>query len=84
MSLQDPISDMLTRIRNAIRSGKTRVDIKRTKACLGIAQVLAAEGYVEDVKEVEDDRQGLIRVYLRYGPQGEKLIQKIDRYYTFS
>ena len=80
MSMQDPIADMLTRIRNAVHAGLGKVDVKRSRICLGVAQVLKDEGYITDVQTVEDNTgQGLLRVYLKYGPQGEKLIQQIDR-----
>ena len=79
MTMQDPIADMLTRIRNAVVAGLSKVDIRRSNICLGIAQVLKQEGYITDVQEIEDAKQGILRVYLRYGPQGERLIQAIDR-----
>ena len=79
MSMQDPIADMLTRIRNAVHAGLAKVDVKRSNICLGIAQVLKDEGYILDVQSIDDARQGLLRVYLKYGPQGEKLILKLDR-----
>lgn len=79
MTMQDPIADMLTRIRNGVNAGLSKVDIKRSNICLGIAQVLKSEGYIADVQEIEDGKQGLLRVSLKYGPQGEKLILKIDR-----
>ncbi len=79
MSMQDPIADMLTRIRNAVRAGLSKVDIKRSGSCLGVAQVLKEEGYIQDVQSIDDALQGLLRVYLKYGPQGERVIQAIDR-----
>lgn len=79
MSMQDPIADMLTRIRNAVRAGLTKVDVKRSRICLGIADVLKNEGYITDVQSIDDARQGVLRVYLKYGPQGEKLILELDR-----
>lgn len=79
MSMQDPIADMLTRIRNAVRAGLTKVDVRRSNICLGVARVLKDEGYVSDVQSIDDARQGLLRVYLKYGPQGEKLILELDR-----
>ena len=79
MSLNDPIADMLTRIRNAVRVEKPRVDILGSKMVAGIAKVLKEEGYIEDFKTIEDDKQGILRVYLKYGPQGEPLITSIKR-----
>ncbi|MCG3181100.1 MAG: 30S ribosomal protein S8 [Phycisphaerae bacterium] len=78
--MNDTVADMLTRIRNAVAAGHTKTDIRRSKICLGIARVLKDEGYIQDFKEVDDDRQGLIRVYLKYGPQGERVIQEIASY----
>jgi len=79
MSLSDPIADMLTRIRNAVRVRRQHVSVRASKVCAGVASVLKQEGYIEDYKLVEDQKQGLIRVYLKYGPSGEKAITDIQR-----
>ena len=79
MSNTDPIADMLTRIRNAIRVRHTVVNILANRACEGLGQVLKREGYIEDIKRVEDEKQGFLRVYLRYGPTGEQLITELKR-----
>ena len=79
MSLTDPIADMLTRIRNAVRVEKPRVDVPASKMVTGIATVLKEEGYIEDFKLIEDKKQGVVRIYLKYGPQGEPLITTIKR-----
>ena len=79
MSLSDPIADMLTRIRNATRIRRTHVNVRASKVCQGVCQVLKKEGYIEDYKRIEDGKQGLLRVYLRYGPNGELVIQEIQR-----
>jgi small subunit ribosomal protein S8 len=79
MNNQDPIADMLTRIRNANRVGRRFVQIPRSKICLGIAQVLKEEGYVEDFDQIEDETQGQIRVKLKYSSSGQKVIHTIDR-----
>lgn len=79
MTLTDPIADMLTRIRNAVRVSKPRVDVRSSKTCVGVARVLKEEGYIEDFKVIEDNKQGILRVYLKYGPQGQPLISRIDR-----
>jgi small subunit ribosomal protein S8 len=79
MALNDPISDMLTRIRNAVRTKAKTVNIVNTKVCRGIANVLKDEGYVESFDVVDDGRQGLIRVKLRYGPGGEATIHNLQR-----
>lgn len=79
MTTNDPIADMLTRIRNANAIGRTHVNVKRSKVCLGLARVLKDEGYIRDFVEIEDATQGEIRIELKYGESGEKIIQKIDR-----
>jgi small subunit ribosomal protein S8 len=79
MNNQDPIADMLTRIRNANRVGRRMVLIPRSKICTGIAQVLKEEGYIDDFDVIEDQRQGQIRVKLKYSMNGEKVIHMLDR-----
>jgi len=79
MNNQDPIADMLTRIRNANRVGRQKVLIPKSKICLGIAQVLKDEGYINDFDVIDDERQGTIRVSLKYSMSGEKVIHAIDR-----
>lgn len=79
MNNQDPIADMLTRIRNANRVGRRMVMIPKSKICLGIAQVLKDEGYIEQYDAIEDERQGQIRVKLKYSLSGDKVIHAIDR-----
>jgi small subunit ribosomal protein S8 len=79
MNNQDPIADMLTRIRNANRVGRRLVLIPRSKICLGIAQVLKDEGYIEHYDSIDDDKQGQIRVKLKYALNGDKVIHVIDR-----
>jgi small subunit ribosomal protein S8 len=79
MSLTDPIADMLTRIRNGVRSGKIQVGVKASKVCKSIAEVLKQEGYIQDYDVIDDGYQGLIRVTLKYDPEGKPVIQRIDR-----
>jgi len=79
MSLSDPIADMLTRIRNASRIGRAEVNIKASKLCEGIAQVLKDEGYIEGYDKIEDSKQGLLRINLKYDPEGIPVIQEIAR-----
>jgi small subunit ribosomal protein S8 len=79
MSVNDPISDMLTRIRNGLRNRSRRVDCLNSKVCRGVAQVLQDEGYVEGFEVVDDGRQGILRVSLRYGTAGEPLIASLTR-----
>jgi len=80
MNNQDPIADMLTRIRNANRVGRRLVLIRNSKICKGIAQVLKDEGYIDEYDVIEDDtHQGQIRVRLKYSNNGEKVIHAIER-----
>ena len=80
MNNQDPIADMLTRIRNANRVGRRFVQIPKSKICTGIAQVLKDEGYIEDFDVIEDaTKQGQIRVKLKYSSSGDKVIHELDR-----
>jgi small subunit ribosomal protein S8 len=80
MNNQDPIADMLTRIRNANRVGRRLVLVKNSKICAGIASVLKQEGYVDDFDVIEDaTKQGMIRIKLKYQSNGERVIHALDR-----
>lgn len=79
MNNQDPIADMLTRIRNANRIGRKQVLIPQSKICVGIAGVLREEGYIDSFDVVEDGVQGQIRINLRYSLEGDKVIHEINR-----
>ena len=79
MSLSDPIADMLTRIRNAARINKDQVIIKASKICEGIASVLKDEGYIEDYDRIDDGKQGILRVMLKYDQDGLSIIHEIQR-----
>ncbi len=79
MSLSDPIADMLTRIRNAMRVNKEQVNIKASKICEGIAVVLKKEGYILDYDRIDDGNQGILRVILKYDQEGRPIINEITR-----
>lgn len=79
MSLSDPIADMLTRIRNAVRIGAGQVNIKASKICAGIAAVLKEQGYIEDFDLIDDGKQGILRVNLKYDENGGAVIKEIMR-----
>ena len=79
MSLTDSIADMLTRIRNAARNKAPKVDCRNSKVCAGIAKVLKEEGYIAGFDVIDDGRQGILRVELKYGPRGEDLIHSLIR-----
>ena len=84
--MTDPISDMLTRIRNAVSAKHTRVDMPASKLKAEIARILQDEGYIQGFRTVEEpaEREGrqprqMIRIFLKYGPHGEKVISGIER-----
>ena len=79
MSMTDPIADMLTRIRNAGIARHEKVDIPASKLKSSIAQILLDEGYVKSYKLLEDDKQGMIRIYLKYGPDKKSIISGLRR-----
>jgi small subunit ribosomal protein S8 len=79
MSMTDPIADLLTRIRNASRAKHNRVDIPASRIKGEIAKILQGAGYVDDVKLVDDGKQGLLRVYLKYGKSSEPVIEGLKR-----
>jgi len=75
----DPIADMLTRIRNGARVRKRVVDVPASKVKAGIAGVLRDEGYIRGFDKIDNAKQGVLRIELKYGPQGEDLIHMIKR-----
>jgi len=77
--MTDPVADMLTRIRNAVNAEKQAVNVPYSRLKRDIARVLRREGYIENFKEAGEVPQKILRVYLRYGPDGEKVINTIDR-----
>ena len=79
MTMSDPVADMLTRIRNAQGSEKQSVAMPASRLKASIAQVLKDEGYINDYDVIDDERQGTIRVTLKYSMSGEKVIHAIDR-----
>lgn len=77
--MTDPIADMLTRIRNAVRVERAYVDIPASRVKRGIADVLKREGFIWDWEEVEQSPANLLRLELKYGSNGERVIQSIRR-----
>jgi len=82
MSLSDPIADMLTRIRNAVRNKSDEVAIKASGVCQGVASVLQQEGYIVGFDRIDDGKQGILRVALKYSDDGEPIIRQIQRVST--
>jgi small subunit ribosomal protein S8 len=79
MSLNDPIANMLTKIRNAVRINREQVSIKASNICENIAVVLKKEGYVKDFDRIDDGIQGTIRITLKYDQDGRSVISEIKR-----
>ena len=79
MTMTDPIADMLTRIRNALKASHEQVDIPSSKIKISIAKVLKAEGYVRNFKVISDGRHRLIRVFLKYDENGVPIIGGVKR-----
>ncbi len=79
MSLSDPIADMFTRIRNAARINSKQVNVRASKVCEGIAAVLKQEGYIRDFDRIDDGKQGILRITLKYDPSGVSVITEITR-----
>lgn len=77
--MTDTIADMLTRIRNAIMRQKDSVEIPRSSLKKAIINVLKEEGFVKEYKEIDNGRQGVLKVYLKYGPQKESVIHGLSR-----
>lgn len=75
----DPVADMLTRIRNAVQAQKKDVKVPASKVKAGIAEVLKQEGYIADYDRIEDGRQGILRLRLKYGPLGQPVIRSLHR-----
>ena len=79
MGMTDPVADMLTRIRNANSVYHEKVEIPGSKIKIAIADVLKREGYIKDYRFVPDNKQGILTVMLKYGPDREKVITGIKR-----
>ena len=79
MTMSDPIADMLTRIRNASAANKKTVEIPASNIKKSIAEILLNEGYITKVDFKEDDKQGIIKITLKYTPEKEKVIAGIKR-----
>jgi small subunit ribosomal protein S8 len=79
MNMTDPIADMIARIRNGVRARLPKVDVPASKLKAEIARILKDEGYIANFKRSEDDRQGMLRIYLKYGPGMERVITDLQR-----
>ncbi len=79
MNITDPIADLLTRIRNAQRAGLEVVSVPASKMKIGITHLLKEEGYVRAYKCVRDNKQGILKIALKYGDDGKGVISGLDR-----
>ena len=79
MPVTDPIADMLTCIRNAGRANHPRVDVPASRMKENIAEVLLREKYIANFKRIEDDKQGVLRIYLKYNKEGKPMISGLKR-----
>jgi small subunit ribosomal protein S8 len=77
--MSDPIADLLTRIRNASRAEHEKVDIPASKLKVKITELLKDEGFIKNFRLIEDAKQGVLRVYLKYGAGNEKMISGLVR-----
>jgi len=77
--MSDPIADMLTRIRNANLVRHESVEIPASNVKRQIAEILKREGFIRDAEYIEDNKQGLIRIFLKYGPNNERVITGLKR-----
>jgi len=77
--MTDPVADMLTRIRNGMRARHAKVDIPASNLKIELARILQEEGYVQNYKRIDDDKQGVLRVFLRRMNDGTEVILGISR-----
>jgi len=78
-AITDPIADLLTRVRNASRAGHELVEIPGSRLKLDIVKILAQERFIRGYQFIGDDKQGIIRVYLKYGPKREPILTNLKR-----
>lgn len=79
MSMTDPIADMLTRIRNACNAKHSKVDVPASKLKREVARVLAESRFIDNFAFIEDGKQGILRLYLRYDQNDNSIIRGLER-----
>ncbi len=79
MSMTDPIADFLTRIRNANVVTKDRVEMPSSKLKRSLANILKQEGFIRNYRYLDNKKQGILRIYLKYGEEGERVISRLER-----
>lgn len=78
-AVSDPVADYLTRIRNAQEASHRQVDVPASKLKRAMTQILVEKGYVNNYLNIDDGKQGLLRIYLKYDENGEPVIRELDR-----
>ncbi len=79
MSMTDTIGDLLTRIRNAGKARFDKVDIPASRMKITLARIFKDEGFIKNYKVIKDNKQGILRIYLKYDDQNQPLIQRLER-----
>mgnify|MGYP000952202526 CR=1 FL=1 len=79
MVMTDPIADMLTRIRNALVAKHESIEVPASNIKAAIAEILREEGFINDYTRIEDGKQGILKIELKYGPNGERVISGLKR-----
>ena len=79
MSMTDPIADLLTRVRNALTARHERVDIPSSKVKVSIARILKEEGFIKNFKVLRDNKQGVLRIFLKYNDENKPVIKGLKR-----
>jgi len=79
MTMTDPIADYLTRIRNAVKARHKKVDIPKSNLKMDITQILMDHRFIQNFINIDDGKQGLIRIYLKYGPEETPIIKGLRR-----
>ena len=79
MSMTDPIADLLTRIRNASRAEHEKVDVPSSRLKVRVCEILKEEGFIKNFRVLDDNKQNVLRVYMKYGPGNEKVISGLVR-----
>jgi small subunit ribosomal protein S8 len=79
MKTSDPLSDLLTRLRNGMRAGHDKVDVPSSRVKEAVLKVLEEEGYIASFRKVQDEGRPVLRVGLKYDPEGEPIVSGIER-----
>ena len=83
MVMTDPIADYLTRIRNANMAKHSSVEIPASNIKKSISEILKREGFIRDYEVTDDNKQGMIKIFLKYGPDGERVISGLKRWCNY-